>query len=142
MVHCEHVWRCLLAWFIGVVHYFSPGLLVRRYLDVVAVRPVISVPQQQSGVGGESGEGGGGEGRNSVRDERGIIGRQLLPERGDHVRLSQLYQDAPGAELVARVARVPVVVPRAPVQQCIATATDPFQNCRTGRDACNILLGH
>ncbi len=69
-----------------------------------------------------------------------------VPEQQSHggydVRLGQLDDDVPGAQLVACVARVPVIVSRVAVQQGIPAATHAFQHHSAGGDTCNILSGN
>ena len=59
------------------------------------------------------------------------------PHGGDHVGLGQLHHDGAAPQLVTRVARVPVVLTRFPVDQGVAAATHPL------RHACAVFYrGH
>ena len=54
-----------------------------------------------------------------------------VPERPNDVGLAELYDDGPTAQLVASVARVPVVVLEVAVDECIATATHSLHHQST-----------
>jgi len=62
-----------------------------------------------------------------------------VPHGTDDIRLSKLDDDGATAELVARVARVPVVVLCVAINQCIATATHAFNYTRAALHRRHVL---
>lgn len=65
-----------------------------------------------------------------------------LPQGPDAVGLSQLDDDGSGAQLVAGVAGVPVVVARVAVEQGISAAAHALDDAGAQRDGRHVLAGH
>lgn len=68
-------------------------------------------------------------------------GASLSPQRADGVGLSQLDDDGPGAQLVAGVARVPVVVARVAVEQGVSAAAHALDDAGARRHGGHVLAG-
>ena len=61
------------------------------------------------------------------------------PHAGDHVRLGQLHYDGPAAQLVTRVAWVPVVQTRISIDERVAAPANPLRHTCTVFDCGHIL---
>lgn len=65
----------------------------------------------------------------------------VVPQGADGVGLSQLDDDGPGAQLMAGVARVPVVVARVAVEQGVSAPAHALDDAGTRRDGRHVLTG-
>lgn len=65
-----------------------------------------------------------------------------LPQRSDGIGLSQLDDNSSRAQLMAGVARVPVIVARVTVEQGISATTHALNDAGTGGDGRHILTGY
>lgn len=65
-----------------------------------------------------------------------------VPERADGEGLGQLDDYGPGSQLMAGVARVPVIVARVSVEQGVSAATDALHDAGARRNGCHVFSGH
>lgn len=65
-----------------------------------------------------------------------------IPQGSNGVGLSQLDDDRPGAQLVAGVAGIPVVVARVAVEQGIPATAHTFNDTGTRCNGRHVLTGH
>lgn len=71
-----------------------------------------------------------------------LLSDSLAPQGADGVGLSQLDDDGPGAQLVAGVARVPVVVAGVTVEQGVSAAAHALDDAGTRRHSGHVLAGN
>lgn len=72
----------------------------------------------------------------------GLMTSPAVPQGCNGVRLSQLDDDCSRAQLMARVAGVPVVVARVAVEQGVSATAHTLDDAGTGRDGRHVLTGH